>query len=84
MVWLVIMDWVISKANEREDYSDYLEKSAEMSRNWAITHFLIFDGWPENCYGTGGRVIQLMLMYYNECIMRLKAHWKSHLSPSWT
>ena len=46
MVWLVFMDWVISKANEREDYSDYLEKSAEMSRNWAITHFLIFDGWP--------------------------------------
>ena len=46
MVWLVFMDWVISKANEREDYSDYLEKSAEMSRNWAITCFLIFDGWP--------------------------------------
>ena len=25
-----------------------------------------------------------MLIYYNECIMRLKVHWKSKLLPSWT
>ena len=25
-----------------------------------------------------------MLMYYNECIMRLKVHWKLNLPPSWT
>ena len=28
-------------------------------------------------------VIQ-MLMYYNQCIMRLKVPWKSNLPPSWT
>ena len=25
-----------------------------------------------------------MLMYYNECIMRHKVHWKLNLLPSWT
>ena len=25
-----------------------------------------------------------MLMYYSECIMRLKVYWKSNLLPSWT
>ena len=25
-----------------------------------------------------------MLIYYNECIIRLKVYWKSNLPPSWT
>ena len=25
-----------------------------------------------------------ILMYYNDCIMRIKVHWKSNLLPSWT
>ena len=75
------MGWVISKW---EDYSNYLGEGAEISRNWATTHFLIFDGRPWNCHGAGGCVIWHMLMYYNERIMRLKVYWKSNLLPSWT
>ena len=83
MGWLVFMGWVISQANEREDYSTYFGGGAEISRNWATAHFLIYDGWPQNCHAAGGCVIQLILMYYNEC-MRLNVHWKSTLLPSWT
>ena len=43
MVWLVFMGWVISQANEWEDYSSYLGKGAEISRNWAPPTFLVFD-----------------------------------------
>ena len=42
MVWLVFMGWVISKANEWEDYSNYFGEGAEISRNWATAHFLAF------------------------------------------
>ena len=46
--------------------------------------FLVFDGWPQNCHGAGGCVTYLMLMNYNEPMMRLKVHWKSNILPSWT
>ena len=82
MVWLVFMGWVISSA-EWEDYSNYLGEGVEISRNWATAHFLAFHGWPQNCHGAGGCVIQL-LMYYNERIMRLKVHRKQDYLPSWT
>ena len=57
MVWLVFMDWVISQANEWEDYSNYFREGVEISRNWATAHFLAFYGWPQNFHGTGGCVI---------------------------
>ena len=44
MLWLVFMNWVISQANEWEDYSNYFEGGAEISRNWATTHCLAFYG----------------------------------------
>ena len=82
MAWLVFMNWVISQANEWEDYSNYFREGVGISRYWATTHFLTFYGWPQNCHGTGGCVIQLM--YYNERIMRLKVYWESNLLSSWT
>ena len=42
VVWLVFRGWVISQANEWEDYSSYFGKRVEISRNWATTHFLVF------------------------------------------
>ena len=80
MVRLVFMGWVSSQANEWEDYSCYFGGGVEISRNWATAPFLTFYGWPQNCHGTDGCVIQLM--YYNEH-MRLKVYWKSNLPPSW-
>ena len=55
-MWLVFMGWVISQANEWEDYSNYLGEGVGISRNWATTHFLIFDGQSLNCQGAGGYV----------------------------
>ena len=56
MTWLVFLGWVISQANEWEDYPNYLEKGTEIYRKRATTHFLIFDGWPQNCCDSGGCV----------------------------
>ena len=39
MGWLVCMGWLISQANEWEDYSKYLGEGAEISKNWATVHF---------------------------------------------
>ena len=36
-----------------------------------------------DCHGTGWRVIQQMLIYYNECIVRLRVYWKLNLLPFW-
>ena len=82
MGWLVFMGWVISQANEWEEYSNYFGEGAEIFRNWTTTRFLAFYGRHQNCHGSCGCVIQLM--YYNEHIMRLKVYWKSNLLPSWT
>ena len=38
------MDWVVSRANEWEGYSNYLEEGAEISRIWDTARYLIFDG----------------------------------------
>ena len=40
--WIVFIAWVISYANEWEDYSIYLGEGVEISRNWATTHSLVF------------------------------------------
>ena len=42
MAWLIFMGWVISWANEWEEYSNYLGEGVEISRNWATAHFLVF------------------------------------------
>ena len=39
------------------DYFSYLGERAEISRNWATAPFLLYDGWPWNCQGTGWRVL---------------------------
>ena len=61
MGWLVFMDWVISQANEWEDYSNYFGEGVGISRNWTTAHFLTFDGWPGNCHGAGGYTIYLFI-----------------------
>ena len=40
--WLVLIGWVISYANEWEDYSTYFREGAEISRIWATIHSLVF------------------------------------------
>ena len=42
MAWVVFMGWVISWANEREDYSNYFGEGLEISRSWAT--FWSLDG----------------------------------------
>ena len=39
---LVFIGWVISYANEWEDYPSYFGEEAEISRIWATTHSLVF------------------------------------------
>ena len=39
-MWLVFMGWVISYANEWEDFSNYFGDRVEISRNWVTTHSL--------------------------------------------
>ena len=51
MAWLVFIDWVISYANEWEDYSNYFGERVEISRNWAIAHFFFFFFFGQ-CLGT--------------------------------
>ena len=43
-VWLILMGWVISWTNAGEDYSNYLMEGVEISKHWATTHILLFDG----------------------------------------
>ena len=54
---LVFIGWVISYANEWEDYSNYLGDGAETSWIWATAHSLVLVTW--NCHGTSGCVISL-------------------------
>ena len=42
MTWLVFIGWVISYANEWEDYSNYFGEGAEISWIWATSQSLIF------------------------------------------
>ena len=56
MAWLVFMGWVISSANEWENFSNYFGKEVGISGNWATAHFLTFYGCP-HCHGVGGCVI---------------------------
>ena len=44
VLWLAFMGWVISWANEWEDYSNCWGEGAEISRNRATAHFLISEG----------------------------------------
>ena len=39
---LAFIGWVVSYANEREDYSNYCGEGVEISRIWATTHSLVF------------------------------------------
>ena len=54
--WLLFIGWLISQAKS-DDYSNYLGEQVGISRSWTTSHFL--DGWPQNCNGTCGCVIQL-------------------------
>ena len=46
----------ISQTNDQEDYSNYFGEGVEISRNWTTSHFLIFDGQPQNYHGVDGCV----------------------------
>ena len=54
---LVFIGWVISYANEWEDYSNYFGEGAETSRIWATAHSLSFNSalrlsWHLQCHFT--------------------------------
>ena len=53
MVWLVFMGWVISLANEWEDYSNYFGEKVRIYRNWVAVHFFILFGQPQDCHSAG-------------------------------
>ena len=57
------MRWVISYANEWEDYSNYFGEGGEISRNWATAQFVVFDDWPQNCPHTCECVIYLVRVF---------------------
>ena len=42
MTCLVLIGWVISYADEWEDYSSYFGEGVEISRNWTTTDSLVF------------------------------------------
>ena len=42
VAWLVYIGWVISYANEWEDYSNCSGEGLEISRIWATVHSLVF------------------------------------------
>ena len=42
LVWLGFIGWVISHADEWEDYSSSFWEGVEISRMWATTHSLVF------------------------------------------
>ena len=70
--------------NDWEGYSNDFGERMEISRGWATTHFLGFDGQPWNCHGTCGCVIELKC--YNKQMLRLRVAWKlthRHLGPIW-
>ena len=71
MVWFVLAGWIISSANEWEDYSNYLGGGAEISRNWATTHFLVFMVGLGTIMAPAG-VSSSFLMHYSEHILRLR------------
>ena len=74
MAWLVFMGWVISHANEWKDYFNYLGKGVEISRNWATAHFSVFMvlvGTVVSHIMTCVTLSLIMVMCYNECILRL-------------
>lgn len=83
MEWLVFTGWVISQANEWEDYPNYYAEEAAMSRNWATAHFFGLSVVAPGTVMAPVGVILHMLIYYNKHIWRLKAHWKLKLLPSW-
>ena len=53
MVWLVFMGWVISLANEWEDYSNYFGEKVRIYRKWVAVHFFILFGQPQDCHSAG-------------------------------
>ena len=58
------------------------QEGVGISRNWAAAHCLASDGWLQNCVGTCGCVIQ-MVMHYNERMLKLRVHWKLCFPSSW-
>ena len=73
MVWSVLMGWIISSANEWEDYSNYLGEWTEISRNWATSPFLVFI----TIMAPVG-VSFSFLVHYNEHILRLRVSWTAY------
>ena len=51
------MGWVISQANEGEEYSNSLREGVRISMNGDTTHFLGFYCGPWNCHCAYGSVI---------------------------
>ena len=74
---------MISYANEWEEYSSYFEEGMGISQNWATVHFLTFVVGLGTVMGLVGVSFSL-LMFYDECTLRLKVCGKLDVLPSWT
>ena len=55
----------------------------QISRNWATVHFLTFVVGLGTLMALVG-VSFTLLMFYDECILRLKVYRKLDVLPSWT
>ena len=52
------MGWVILLASELEDYFNYLREGGGEFQELGHCPLLTFYGWPQNCLGTGGYVLE--------------------------
>ena len=76
------MGWVISQANEWEEYSNYLGEGMDISRNWGTTYFLLL-WWTSELSWYLWLCHVAYANIHDERIMRLKVYWKSNHLPSW-
>ena len=81
MVQLVFMGWVISKANEWEDYSSCLEMGQGFPGLGPMLTFCpLMVGTVKALVG----MLLSLLICYNKHILRLKLWWKLTCLTSWT
>ena len=66
-----LQGWVISQANEWEEYSNYMGEGVRISRSWATAHFLTFLVGLGTVLVPVGVLLNLP-MCCNENIRRLK------------
>ena len=80
--WLVLIGWIISWADQWEDYNSYFGEGVGISKSWATNHFLNFMVGL-GIARTPVDISLSLMMCYNESTLRLKVWWKLTCPPSW-